>query len=140
MPITALAPAWAACWSMIWKASSRAFSHSSVYSVMLPPTRVCSEAPMLPTMLRERTVMPRTTPRLAAIRKPSNPNAVVTHCGWIMCGLRCASNLQHVRRAGHVPGAGRGHQGHVLDAHAAQAQVVQARLDRDQVSRAQGAG
>src|SRR4030095_2579725 len=47
---------------------------------MLPPKSVWIEAPMLATTFRERTVIPRTTPRLAAIRYPSKVNAVVTHC------------------------------------------------------------
>src|ERR671923_306633 len=37
-------------------------------------------APNCPTMLRERTVMPRTTPRYLLTRWPSNPKAVVTIC------------------------------------------------------------
>jgi hypothetical protein len=35
---------------------------------MLPPTSVCSEPPIVPKIDRERTVMPRTTPRLLTIR------------------------------------------------------------------------
>src|SRR5258705_7935081 len=52
---------------------------------MLPPKSVWMEAPMLATTLRERTVIPRTTPRLAAIRYPSKVNAVVTH--WRGMGM-----------------------------------------------------
>jgi hypothetical protein len=68
MPMMALAPTWLPCCTMISKASSRARSQSWVYSVMFPPKRVWMEAPKLPMMLRERTVMPRTTPRLAVMR------------------------------------------------------------------------
>ena len=44
---------------------------------MLPPTSVCSDAPIVPNTDRERTVTPRTTPRFWVIRNPSSPNAVV---------------------------------------------------------------
>src|SRR5262245_8122076 len=48
---------------------------------MLPPTIVCSAAPRLPMMLRERTTMPRTMPRLRTMRWPGKSNAVVTNDG-----------------------------------------------------------
>ena len=43
---------------------------------------------MLATTFRERTVIPRTTPRLAAIRYPSKVKAVVTH--WRGMGMAAA--------------------------------------------------
>src|SRR6266508_673247 len=49
---------------------------------MLPPKSVWMVAPRLTMRLRERTVIPRTTPRYPTMRWPSNSNAVVTHCGW----------------------------------------------------------
>src|SRR6266508_1481675 len=52
---------------------------------MLPPKSVWIEAPMLATTFRERTVIPRTTPRLAATRCPSKVKAVVTH--WRGMGM-----------------------------------------------------
>src|SRR5262245_32019139 len=48
---------------------------------MLPPTSVCSDAPSVPTMLRERTTMPRTRPMLRTMRQPGNSKAVVTSLG-----------------------------------------------------------
>src|SRR5262245_14710770 len=48
---------------------------------MLPPTSVCSDAPSVPTMLRERTTMPRTRPMLRTMRQPGSSNAVVTSFG-----------------------------------------------------------
>src|SRR4029077_8729960 len=54
---------------------------------MLPPKTCWMLAPKFPTMLRERTTIPRTMPRLRSIRTPSIWNAVVTHdrctaAGW----------------------------------------------------------
>ncbi|MNC39860.1 hypothetical protein D3C76_1858690 [compost metagenome] len=46
--------------------------------VMLPPKIVWRPPSKLPTIERERTVMPRTTPRLRAMRKPGSSKAVVT--------------------------------------------------------------
>src|ERR1700675_123640 len=105
MPMMALAPAAAACSSMSWKASSRARSHSSVYSVILPPKSVWIVAPMLATTLRERTVMPRTTPRLEATRYPSNVKAVVTH--WRGMGMAASVHPDAVRVAGGPGEVGR---------------------------------
>src|SRR5262245_3379572 len=48
---------------------------------MLPPTSVCSDAPSVPTMLRERTTIPRTRPMLRTMRQPGSSNAVVTSLG-----------------------------------------------------------
>src|SRR4029453_4905073 len=48
---------------------------------VLPPTSVCSDAPIVPTMLRERTTMPRTRPMLRTMRQPGSSNAVVTSLG-----------------------------------------------------------
>src|SRR5215472_1877354 len=63
-------------------ASLRVCSQRLVNSEMLPPTMVCRLAPIVPTMERERTTIPRTTPRLRLTRKPGNSNAVVTYsCG-----------------------------------------------------------
>src|SRR5215472_11415776 len=55
---------------------------------MLPPPSCWKAAPMLPTTLRERTVIPRTMPRLRTIRAPSMVNAVVTH-RWSMGDCCC---------------------------------------------------
>src|SRR5579863_4218603 len=44
---------------------------------MLPPKSVCSAAPKEPTILRERTTMPRTSPQLATTRWPGSSNVVV---------------------------------------------------------------
>src|SRR5664280_1201387 len=80
--MTALAPSASACCSMRSKASLRVCSQSSMTSEMLPPTMVCKLAPRVPTMERERTTIPRTTPRLRFTRKPGSSNAVVTNsCG-----------------------------------------------------------
>src|SRR5205809_5595184 len=83
MPTMAFAPRSAAWASMRAKASSRVFSHSPVKSVMSPPTSVCSVPPSVPNKLRERTTMPRTTPRFRTIRWPGNSRAVVTRFGSI---------------------------------------------------------
>jgi hypothetical protein len=45
---------------------------------MLPPNRLCKPPKKFPTIERERTVMPRTTPKLRTSLKPGNSNAVVT--------------------------------------------------------------
>src|SRR5690349_6445269 len=43
---------------------------------------VCNPAPMVPTIERDRTTIPRTTPRFRLIRNPGSSNAVVTYsCG-----------------------------------------------------------
>jgi hypothetical protein len=39
----------------------------------------------VPKIERERTVMPRTMPRLRAILKPSSMNAVVVIAGFMFC-------------------------------------------------------
>src|SRR5881397_3235001 len=83
MPTMAFAPRSAAWSSMRAKASSRVFSHSPVKSVMSPPTSVCSVPPSVPNRLRERTTMPRTTPRFRTIRWPGSSKAVVTRFGSI---------------------------------------------------------
>src|SRR5947199_5739241 len=63
---------------------------------MLPPKSVWMEAPMLATTFRERTVIPRTTPRLAAIRYPSKVKAVVTHWrGMGIGGCSARRRLEH---------------------------------------------
>ena len=48
--------------------SFSAHSASSVNNEMFPPTRDCSAPPMVPTMLRDRTVMPRTRPMTRTTR------------------------------------------------------------------------
>src|ERR1700676_192215 len=45
---------------------------------MLPPNRVCKLAPIDPTILRERTTIPRTMPRFCTTRWPGSSKAVVT--------------------------------------------------------------
>src|SRR5271170_3153898 len=81
MPITALAPCWLACSIINSSDSSRVFSHISSNSVILPPTSVSSEAPRVPRMLRERTVTPRTSPKVLTTRYPGKSNVVVTIFG-----------------------------------------------------------
>src|SRR6266571_9531711 len=49
---------------------------------MLPPKSCWMPAPNAPTTLRERTMIPRTRPRLRTMREPSTVNAVVTHSLW----------------------------------------------------------
>src|SRR5437588_8805530 len=75
-PTTALAPSSCACRSASSNASARVFSHNSVRRVMLPPTIVCNDAPIVPRTDRERTVTPRTTPSVLTVRHPSIVNAV----------------------------------------------------------------
>src|SRR5690349_2451724 len=45
---------------------------------MFPPTIVCSAAPRFPITLRERTTIPRTTPKFLTMRYPGSSIAVVT--------------------------------------------------------------
>src|SRR6516165_12170361 len=82
----ASAPRSEACWIIRSKASERVRPHNLVNSEMLPPTRVCSPAPIVPTIERDLTTIPRTTPRLRLTRKPGNSNAVVTHSEGTMPG------------------------------------------------------
>src|ERR1044072_8193182 len=63
------------------KASRRVVSQRLAHAVMLPPTIELKIAPMLTKRLRERTTMPRTTPRFCRTRKPGSSKAVVTICG-----------------------------------------------------------
>ena len=95
----ALAPAASACSTIISNASWRVRSHSSVKSVMLPPNSVCSEPPMVPKMLRDRTVIPRTTPmRLddaVAVERERRGREAVIHAqaarsSEVHCGQRVA--------------------------------------------------
>src|SRR5437868_5539562 len=44
---------------------------------MLPPTSVCSDPPIVPKIDLDRTMMPRTTPRLRAILYASSVNVLV---------------------------------------------------------------
>ena len=50
---------------------------------MLPPKIVCNDAPIVPTMLRDRTTIPRTTPRFSMTSNPGSSKAVVTR-SWLM--------------------------------------------------------
>src|SRR5881296_1688173 len=59
---------------------------------MFPPNRLWMPAPMLPTIERERTMMPRTTPSDLLTRKPGNSNAVVVK-GCVLLMLSPA--IQH---------------------------------------------
>src|ERR1700741_446238 len=62
---------------------------------MLPPKRVCSPAPIVPITLRERTVTPRTSPRLRATRHPGSSKAVVTNVGAITMHLSLDEVARH---------------------------------------------
>src|SRR6266850_2933882 len=55
---------------------------------MLPPSKVCRDAPMLPTMLRDRTTIPRTTPRFLTMRCPGSSKADVTSFGLMVGTVR----------------------------------------------------
>src|SRR6267143_979739 len=81
--MTALAPTCCACCRQRSRACSRVFSQRSVRMVMLPPTRVCKPAPIVPKIERERTMMPRTTPNVFTIRYPSSSNAVVVMAAFM---------------------------------------------------------
>ena len=48
---------------------------------MLPPKRVCSDAPNEPTIERERTMIPCATPSERTVVWPGRSNAVVTRSG-----------------------------------------------------------
>src|SRR5437867_2798462 len=62
---------------------------------MLPPTMVCRPAPIVPTIDRERTTMPLTTPRLRRMRKPGRSNAVVTCSCFTMPVSYAPVDLDH---------------------------------------------
>src|SRR4051812_45967851 len=69
--------------------------------VMLPPKIVCSPAKNEPTMERERTTMPRTTPKFCAMSQPGNSSAVVT----IFMSMRISlSFLRHADQPVWQPG------------------------------------
>src|ERR1035437_9190078 len=52
---------------------------------MFPPNRLCKCAPKLPTIERERTTIPRTTPNDLTTRYPGSSNVVVVSgCVWLM--------------------------------------------------------
>src|SRR5208282_1318141 len=74
----AFAPCCAACCSSSSYASSRAFSQSSVSTVMFPPTIVWIPAARLPSTLLDRTVMPLTIPKFLTTRYPCRSVPVVT--------------------------------------------------------------
>src|SRR5438874_2531429 len=63
---------------------------------MLPPMMVCSDAPMVPSTERERTVTPRTTPSVLTVRQPSIVKAVVV----IACSMGCAMASLRSRQFG----------------------------------------
>src|ERR1700723_1438357 len=94
-PITAFAPRSIACCIINSSASSRVFSHISSNKVMFPPTRVSSEAPIVPKILLERTVTPRTNPRFFTTRYPGNSNAVVTILMFTLTFI-CSSHFRYV--------------------------------------------
>src|SRR5512137_2682574 len=71
---------------MISNASSRACSHIVVSRVMCPPRRVWSFAPRVPTIERERTVTPRTTPSAWTTAYPSSVNVVLVISGPMSAG------------------------------------------------------
>src|SRR5687767_2719082 len=81
--MTAFAPSSSAWRSIRAKASARVVSQSSSKSVMLPPTIVWSAPPIVPTIERDRTVIPRTTPRDRVTRKPSRAGLVVVMAGFM---------------------------------------------------------
>src|SRR5687767_2632878 len=81
--MTAFAPSSSAWRSIRAKASARVVSQSSSKSVMLPPTIVCSAPPIVPTIERDRTVIPRTTPRDRVTRNPSRAGLVVVMAGFM---------------------------------------------------------
>src|SRR3984893_9354374 len=78
MPMIALAPCCAACCSSNSYASSRAFSQSSVNTVMFPPMIVWMLAARFPNTLRDRTVIPRTIPKFRSTRYPFSSFPEVT--------------------------------------------------------------
>src|ERR1700683_5498036 len=81
---------------------------------MLPPTIVWKPAPMVPKIDLERTMMPRTIPKLRVILKPSNWKAVVTR-SWVMDRLFHAKGGQWVHvdcAAGWYPARHKCHGGH----------------------------
>src|SRR5881296_3333422 len=49
---------------------------------MLPPNKLWMLAPMLPTIDRDRTMIPRTTPNDLVTRQPGRSKAVVVR-GWV---------------------------------------------------------
>src|ERR1051325_11110759 len=88
------------------KASARACSHIDVRSVMSPPKNCWNFTPMLPTTERDRTVMPRTTPRVRVTRNPSSEFAVVVRKSG---GSRSAIVLSIAKG---VAGSGQPHGAH----------------------------
>ncbi|HXO05149.1 MAG TPA: hypothetical protein VN884_05915 [Candidatus Sulfotelmatobacter sp.] len=51
------------------------------------PECVSSEAPIVPNRLRERTVIPRTSPMLRTTRYPGSSNAVVTMFSFTLTSI-----------------------------------------------------
>src|SRR5688500_13057552 len=108
--MTAFAPSSSAWRSIRAKASARVFSQSSSKSVMLPPTIVWRAPPIVPTIERDRTVIPRTTPRDRVTRNPSRAGQVVVMLGF-MGRLSTAGERVQFRHG--RPVAGRGAVAHV---------------------------
>src|SRR5947208_5044202 len=103
--MTALAPSCCACCRHRSSACSRVFSQRLVRMVMLPPTSVCKPAPIVPTIDRERTMIPRTTPSVLTIRWPlsSKPVVVVAAFMSFYSGIAAAAqNRPLLVRAGFV--------------------------------------
>jgi hypothetical protein len=67
---------------------------------MFPPTSVSSDAPIVPKMLRERTVTPRTNPKVLTTRYPGKSNAVVTIFGFTLTFIVLCLPFQTFREAG----------------------------------------
>src|SRR5689334_2273398 len=120
---------------------------------MLPPKRLWIPAPIVPTIERERTTIPRTMPRLRLIRKPGRSWADVVNARSIMGGrlreglarlLRNELRLetdQRVLVALRAPEA-REDAGAVARGHARDDEQADSRADRkgDQGKRGEGEG
>src|SRR3989442_607484 len=83
-------------------ASARVFSQSSVKMVMFPPARDWRDPARVPMMERDRTVIPRTTPRDRVTRKPSRVKVVVVIAGFMECSFR-AHGSRHADGPGILP-------------------------------------
>src|SRR5215467_8659295 len=84
MPSTALAPIVSACCSRRFIASLRESSASCVSAEISPPKICWQPAQAVPTMLRERTVMPQQGPRTSDTWLPGGASNVVRI--GILCG------------------------------------------------------
>src|SRR6476661_1474986 len=100
---------------MISKASSRACSHSVVSIEMWPPNTVCSLARVVPTIERERTVTPRTTPSAWTMWCPSRVKVVLVISGPIaILEVNVGGNSLKNRGAAAIFGQGKQTPIHVL--------------------------